>query len=51
MALPAAGQPISFGEINDELSNSTNATLDLKSASEEFGETAAPYGICRTTVR
>ena len=31
MALPAAGQPISFGDINDELGNSTNAELDLKS--------------------
>ena len=45
MALPAAGQPISFGDINDELGNSTTATLDLKSASEEFGEDAAPYGM------
>ena len=45
MALPAAGQPISFGDINDELGNSTNAELDLKSASEEFGEDAAPYGM------
>ena len=30
MALPAAGQPISFGDINDELGNSGNRTLDLK---------------------
>ncbi len=45
MALPAAGQPISFGDINDELSNSTTATLDLKSASEALGESAAPFGM------
>ena len=45
MALPAAGQPISFGDINDELGNSTTATLDLKDASEDLGETAAPYGM------
>ena len=45
MALPAAGQPISFGDMNDELGNSTTATLDLKSASEDLGETAAPYGM------
>ena len=45
MALPAAGQPISFGDINDELGNSTTATLDLKAASEDLGETAAPYGM------
>jgi hypothetical protein len=45
MALPAAGQPISFGDINDELGNSTTATLDLKDASIDLGETAAPYGM------
>ena len=45
MALPAAGQPISFGDINDELGNSTTATLDLKSASESLGESTAPYGM------
>ncbi len=45
MALPAAGQPISFGDINDELGNSTTATLDLKDASTDLGETAAPYGM------
>ena len=45
MALPAAGQPISFGDINDELGNSTTATLDLKSASEDLGESAAPFGM------
>ena len=37
MALPAAGQPISFKDINDELSNSSQATLDLKTASERIG--------------
>ena len=34
MALPSAGNPISFKDINDELGNSSQATLDLKSASE-----------------
>ena len=51
MALPAAGQPISFKDINDELSNSSQATLDLKSASESFepdggaSVAAAPFGM------
>jgi len=51
MALPATGQPISFKDINDELSNSSQATLDLKSASEAFepdggaSVAAAPYGM------
>ena len=45
MALPSAGNPISFADINDELGNSTTATLDLKSASEDLGESAAPYGM------
>jgi len=44
MALPAAGQPISFGDINDELGNTTTDTIDLKAASETFGETA-PFGM------
>ena len=45
MALPSEGNPISFKQINDELNNSSEATLDLKSASEEFGEDTAPFGI------
>tara|TARA_S200002703_G_scaffold66899_1_gene58055 strand:+ start:162 stop:1706 length:1545 start_codon:yes stop_codon:yes gene_type:complete len=45
MALPAAGQPISFKDINDELGNSSQATLDLKSASEALGESTAPFGM------
>lgn len=45
MALPAAGLPISFKDINDELGNSSQATLDLKSASEDLGEPEAPYGM------
>jgi hypothetical protein len=45
MALPAAGQPISFKDINDELGNSSQATLDLKSASEDLGESTAPFGM------
>ena len=45
MPLPSAGQPISFGDINDELDNNTTDTLDLKSASEDLGEPEAPYGM------
>ena len=45
MALPSAGNPISFKQINDELNNSSEATLDLKTASEELGEDTAPFGI------
>ena len=45
MALPATGQPISFEDINDELGNSSQATLDLKSASEALGESDAPFGM------
>ena len=45
MALPAAGLPISFKDINDELGNSSQATLDLKSASESLGESDAPFGM------
>ena len=51
MALPAAGQPISFKDINDELSNSSQAELDLKAASIAFTSdggasvAAAPFGM------
>ena len=45
MALPAAGQPISFGDMNDELGKTTTATLDLKDASVDLGKTTAPYGM------
>jgi len=48
MPLPASGNPISFGDINDELGNNTTDTLDLKSASESFtgGDVqVAPYGM------
>jgi len=45
MALPAAGQPISFSNLNTELGNSAEAELDLKSASEGLGESVAPYGM------
>jgi hypothetical protein len=43
MALPSAGNPISFKQINDELNNSSEATLDLKTASEELGEDTAAF--------
>lgn len=29
MALPSSGNPISFGDINDELGESTTDTLDI----------------------
>ncbi len=45
MALPAAGSPISFKDINEELSNNLQAELDLKSASIELGESTAPFGM------
>jgi hypothetical protein len=44
MALPAAGQPISFSQINVELGDGATDTIDLKAASETFGETA-PFGM------
>jgi len=48
MPLPSAGNPISFGDINDELNNNTTDTLDLKTASEAFSGgnvQVAPYGM------
>ena len=45
MPLPDSNQPISFEDINLELGNSSNAELDLKSASELLGESDAPYGM------
>ena len=45
MPLPSAGNPISFKDINDELGNSSRTTLDLKSASEDLGESSAPFGM------
>ena len=44
MALPAAGQPISMSMINIELGDGIFDTIDLKAASESFGETA-PFGM------
>lgn len=32
MALPSAGNPISFKQINTEIGNSAEATLDLETA-------------------
>ena len=44
MALPSAGNPISFKDINEEIGNTGNAELDLKTASETFGDTE-PFGM------
>lgn len=44
MALPSAGNPISFKDINEELGNAGNAELDLKTAAETFGDTE-PFGM------
>ena len=44
MALPSAGNPISFKDINEELGNTGNAELDLKTAAETFGDTE-PFGM------
>ena len=45
MALPAAGQPISFSQINVELGDGATDTIDLKTASTTLGEGNAPYGM------
>ena len=44
MALPSAGNPISFKQINTEIGNSAEATLDLETAAETFGDTK-PHGM------
>jgi hypothetical protein len=44
MALPSAGNPISFKDINEEIGNTGNAELDLKTAAETFGDTE-PFGM------
>ena len=44
MALPAAGSPMSMSMINVELGDGIFDTIDLKAASETFGETA-PFGM------
>jgi len=44
MALPSAGNPISFKDINEEIGNTGNAELDLKTAGETFGDTE-PFGM------
>jgi hypothetical protein len=36
MALPSSGNPISFGDINDELGENTTDTLDIQSAALQF---------------
>ena len=36
MALPSSGNPISFGDINDELGESTTDTLDINTAAGQF---------------
>jgi hypothetical protein len=45
MALPAAGNPISFSQINVELGDGATDTIDLKAASTTLGEGDAPYGM------
>jgi hypothetical protein len=42
MPLPSAGNPISFSQVNEELGNSAEAKIDLKSASEGLGEDVSP---------
>ena len=44
MPLPTSANAISFEDINTELGNATQATLDLESASEAF-ELTAPHGM------
>lgn len=44
MPLPEEGNAIGFDDINEELGNSSNAELDLESASELFGLTS-PHGM------
>ena len=36
MALPSSGNPISFGDINDELGENTTDTLDILTAAQKF---------------
>ena len=36
MALPSSGNPISFGDINDELGENTTDTLDMLTAAQKF---------------
>ncbi len=45
MALPSSGNSISFGQINDELGNSTNDTLDLETAAETGFGLSKPHGL------
>ena len=45
MALPSSGNSISFGQINDELGNSTSDTLDLETAAETGFGLSKPHGL------
>ena len=45
MALPSSGNSISFGQINDELGNSTTDTLDLETAAETGFGLSKPHGL------
>jgi len=45
MALPSAGNPISFKDINDELGNDSEATLDLENAAENGFGLSKPHGM------
>ena len=45
MALPSAGNQISFKDINDELGNDSEATLDLENAAENGFSLSKPHGM------
>ena len=45
MALPSSGNPISFSQMNDELGNSSTATLDLEDAAENGFGLSKPHGM------
>lgn len=45
MALPTSGNSISFGQINDELDNTTTDTLDLENAAENGFGLSKPHGL------
>ena len=45
MALPSAGNPISFKDINDELGNDSQAQLDLETAAETGFGLSKPHGL------
>jgi len=44
MPLPAPGEPISFGDLNDEIGNNTTDELDIDTAATFFG-LSKPHGM------